>query len=138
MKNNKTLGIVIWMAGLVTVHLIVIFIPQQFSASLWITYGFTIFAFISQLALWLYLWRAGLGAHEQFLHFSALTISVLYLLVQILACVIFALVGMSVRVAILINALLLIVVVAALAMALISKNAILRLDSRQKNHHIEL
>ena len=138
MKNNKTLGIVLWAAGLVFVHLVVFLIPRQYSASLWITYGFTVFAFISQLTVWLYLWRVAEDAHEQFLYFPSFTISILFLIAQMLICLISLFVAMPVKVAILVNALPLIIVIAVLAMALISKNAIHRLDSRQKNHHVEL
>ena len=138
MKNNKTLGIVIWAAALAVIHLIVFLIPKQYSASLWITYGFTVFAFISQFALWLYLWRFGLDAQGQFLHLPSFAVSIFFLIAQIIVCLISLFVSMPVKVAVLVNALLLITVVSIISMALISKNAIHRLDSRQKNHHTEL
>lgn len=138
MKNNKALGIVLWLIGLLAAHLILFVIPDGYTAGIWVTYGFTWFAFLLQLILWLWVWRKSLSTPEQFLHTPALTISVVYLLLQLVCDLILVLVGASGMAAILVNALLAIVMGILLTLVLIAKNTIQRVDSRQKNHHREL
>lgn len=138
MKNNKLLGVVLWVIGLLLAHLIIFIIPDKYTAAIWITYGFTLFAFISQLTLWLWIWRKELTASEQFLYMPVLTISVAYLLLQFVAGLFFVFVSVSAKIAFLINALIVILTAAAVVVSLIAKNAIVRVDRRQKDHHKEL
>lgn len=138
MKNNKLLGVVLWVIGLLLTHLIIFIIPDKYTAAIWITYGFTLFAFISQLILWLWIWRKELTASEQFLYMPVLTISVAYLLLQFVAGLFFVFVSVSAKIAFLINALIVILIATAVVVSLIAKNAIVRVDRRQKDHHKEL
>lgn len=138
MKRNKALGVVLWLIGLAAAHLIVFVVPSRYTAALWVTYGFTLFAFLFQLALWLWIWRKELPAPEQFLYTPALTISAAYVLLQLAVALVFALVSAAVKAAVLVNALLAIVMSTALVLSLMAKNTIRRTDERQKDHHIKL
>lgn len=138
MRNNKFLGIALWVIGFLTAHLIIFIIPNSDTAKMWTAYGFTIFAFLSQLALWLWVWHKENSASEKFLYTPALTISVAYLLLQLLVDLIFALVLISVKIVIIVNVVLAIAIATLLVLSLIAKNPIQRVDSRQKNHHREL
>ena len=138
MKNNKLLGIVLWFLALAAVHLIVFLVARELTAALWISYGFTIFAFVSQLALWLAAWKKPMNGKSQFLHTPVLIYSLFYLLGQTMLCLIFAFVHISLKTAVLVNSLVLIAFLALMVLSLIGKNHIERVDQRQKNHHIEL
>ena len=138
MKNNKSLGVGLWFLALAAVHLIVFLAARELTAALLIAYGFTIFAFVSQLVLWLVIWQKTLDGKQQFLHAPALTYSLLYLVGQVVLCLIFAFVRTSAKTAVFVNGLTLILFWALLVLSLIGKNHIERVDQRQKNHHIEL
>lgn len=138
MKNNKILGMLLWAIGLLAAHLIIFVVPDSYTTTIWITYGFTIFTFLSQLVLWLWIWHNEISAPEQFLHTPVLTISVVYLLLQLVADLIFAMVMVSVKITVLFNMLLAIVVGVMLILSLIAKNSIERIDKRQRNRRIEL
>lgn len=139
MKNNKLLGVVLWLLGLIVAHLTIFCLPKSYTAAVWITYGFTLFAFLSQLALWLYIWREPIEADGRFLHTPVLTLSVGYMLLQLVPCLVFTLwSAASPKIVVLANALLLIAMWALLVLAMIGKSHIQRVDSRQKNHHVEL
>jgi len=71
---------------------------------------------------------------------SALTLSVFFLLVQTVWAVIVAFMAktISTKAGIFINALLIIIQVLCIMLALISKNHIMGVSNRQKDHHIEL
>lgn len=138
MKSNKILGIVLWLIGLIAAHLILFLIPSTYTAAIWICYGFTWFAFVSQVFLWLWIWRKGLTPPEQFLYTPVLTISVIYLLSQLLVDLIFGLIPTPEKLCVLVNVLLFVIMALLLTMTLIARNSIHRLDDRQKNHHIEL
>ena len=138
MKNNKSLGIVLWVLALAAVHLIVFLAARELTATLWISYGFTMFAFISQLVLWLVAWKKPMDGKQQFLHTPVLTYSLLHLAGQTVVCLIFAFVHASAKTTVLVNGLVLIVFWALMVLSLIGKNHIERVDRRQKDHHVEL
>ena len=139
MKNNKFLAVILWAIGLLVAHLLIFCVPKNYTAAVWVTYGFTLFAYLSQLALWLYTWHRSLGAKETFLHTPAFMLSVCYVLLQLVLCVVFTLWSTaSAKAAILLNVLLLIAIWVLLVLSEIAKSHIVQVDSRQKDHHIEL
>lgn len=139
MKNNKILGILLWAIGLIVVHLVSFLIPKNYTSAVWVTYGFALFAFMSQLILWLVIWHKPLEAKERFSFTPGLTLSVAYMILQLVLCIVFALWSAApVKIVALLNALLLIAALVLTALALIAKNHIERVDNRQKNHHVEL
>ena len=138
MKNNKILGVALWGIAFLATHLIIFVIPESYTTAIWIIYGFTIFAFLSQLALWLWIWRKEISVSAQFLHTSVLTVSAAYLLLQLIVDLLFVLIAASIKAVVLANALLAIVMGSLLILSLIAKNAIRRVDKRQKDYHIKL
>ena len=138
MKNNKLLGVMLWFLSLAAVHLIVFLAARELTAALWISYGFTMFAFVSQLVLWLAAWKKPMDGKQQFLHTPVLAYSLLYLVGQTAVCLFFAFVHASVKTAVLVNGLVLIAFWALMVLSLIGKNHIERVDQRQKDHHVEL
>jgi len=138
MRSNKLLGTVLWGVGLLLAHLIIFIVPDDYGVTTWITYGFTIFAFLSQLALWLSIWHKKVSAPEQFLYMPTLLISVIYLLLQLVLDLAFVLIDAPAKIAILVNALLVIVMVVMLVLSLVARNTIQKMDQRQEKRRIEL
>lgn len=138
MRNNKILGVLLWVIALLAVHLVIFVIPDTYTMAIWITYGFTLFAFLSQLILWIWIWHKEVSASEQFLHTPTLTVSVSYLALQFALDLLFSLISSSMKVTILVNAALAVILGSMLVGSLIAKHSIQRLDRRQKNHHVEL
>ncbi len=138
MKSNKTIGVILWGIGLLLAHILVFLLPDGKTPALWVTYGFTLFAFFSQLVLWLLMWKKALTPPQQFLHTPILFFSVCYLIGQLLLCAVFALFFGPARTAALINGLFLCAVWALILSAAISRNHAEDVDQRQKNHHIKL
>lgn len=138
MKQNKVLGILLWLVGIVLAHLIVFLLPQEMEKAEWITYGFTLIAFFSQLILWFAAWREKPSPEQQFLQTPLLFYSVCYIAGQIILCVIFALVSTSGKIAVIVNAIFLASMCLLFVFSLIGRNHVDRIDQRQKNHHTKL
>ena len=139
MKNNKTLGVVLWAIGLLIAHLIIFCVPQNYTVTVWLTYGFTLFAFLSQLIFWLYIWRKPLDSKESFSYTSVLMISVCFILLQLALCIVFAFWAVeSAKAVFLVNALLLMAALVMQVLSMIAKNHIERVDSQQKDHRVKL
>lgn len=64
--------------------------------------------------------------------------SVVYLVGQLAICVVFAIIVPLIKVAILVNSLLLLAIFSFLIFSGIGRNYISHVDKRQKNHHTEL
>lgn len=102
--KNKTLGMILWLIGADVECLLLLCLARTYSAAVWITFGFTLFVFLSQLALWLYTWRSPLNAEGSFLHMPLFTLSVWYMILQAVPCVVFAVWPAPARIALLTNA----------------------------------
>lgn len=138
MKNNRLLGIVLWGVGLAVECLLLLCLARTYSAAVWVTFGFTLFAFISQLALWLYVWRKPLNAEDNFLHMPLFTLSLRYMILQVIPCLLFAFWQTSARIAVLVNAAIAVVMWVLLILSMIAKGHIEKVDGRQKNHRVKL
>lgn len=138
MRNNKILGISLWLVGLAAAHLVVFLLPSEMTAARWITYGFTLFAFLSQLILWLVFWKKQPSNNEQFYSAPMLLYSTLYLLGQFIVCIVFSLTPATVKIAVIVNALVTLIMLALLSVSMIGRNHAARVDRRQQDHHKEL
>lgn len=138
MNNNKLLGIIVWALGLVLGHVFLFVLSAVPTGAVIVTCVFTWLAFISQLVLWLVVWNKPLSHSAQFYQTPIFLLSGVYLLGQLMLCLIFALVKASVRAALLTNIIWMLLLVALLALTMISRNFSQRVDVRQKNHHKEL
>lgn len=138
MRHQKAFGSALWLIGLALAHLFLFLLPREVTASVWITYGFTLIAFFSQLALWIAVWKKGLTPEMQFLHTPLLLFSVCYLAGQLICCILFALLPATVKIAILANALFLCAMWALQLAAVLACGHAEKVDRRQKNHHTKL
>ena len=140
MNKNKVIGIAIWFFGTVLSMVLMFCLEQGMTATFWVTFGFVLAAFVSALIFQMSVWTTNATSDEQFIHIPAMVVSSVYILVQIPICVIFAL-GSSVipfKIAILINAIILIIAWIINLMSVAGNDHIRKVNGRQKDHHIEL
>lgn len=89
MKKNSSKGYFILGILFILVSIIAFAVPAAKTAAFWISYAFTVIAFAAQIIIW----KAALGRSEslksKFLGFSVVHIGIVYLVVQIIALIIF-------------------------------------------------
>ena len=89
MKKNSSKGYFILGILFILVCVIAFAVPTAKTAAFWISYAFTVVAFAAQIIIW----NAALGRSEslksKFLGFSVVHIGIVYLVVQIIALIIF-------------------------------------------------
>lgn len=89
MKKNGVKGYAILALLFVLVSVIAFSVPTEKTRAFWITYAFTIVAFVAQIGIW----KTALGRYRilksKFLGLPVLYIGIIYLIVQVLAFVIF-------------------------------------------------
>lgn len=136
MKGNKILGFTTWVLGLALGLIFLFFIPQERTETVWAIIICTAVVYLLHLMLWGLLQKGKLDFHN----LPALTLSVIFLLVQTVWAIIvaFAATAIPIRTAILVNVVILIIQAFVIVLALISKNHIENMSSRQKDHHVEL
>lgn len=137
--RNKVLGTIVWAIGLAMSLFILFFFTPVYGAVTWITLGFTLVAFISQLILWFVEWQQ-VSRKLQFLIYPILIISVIYLLIQLGFCFLFSFASpiFSAGITVMINLFLCLLMWLILIMVIIARNVIKKAEGRQKDHHIEL
>ncbi len=138
MKNNRLLGIVLWGVGLAVECLLLLCLARTYPAAVWVTFGFTLFVFLSQLVLWLSVWRKPLTAEDNFLHMPLFTLSLRYMILQAIPCLLFAFWQTAAQIAVLVNAAISVVMWVLLILSMIAKGHIEKVDGRQKNHRVKL
>lgn len=136
MKNNKILGLVAWALGLAFSLFLIFFIPNDLTGAIYAVAVCTVLVYLFHLTLWLALQKGKV----EFQNLPSLTLSVFFLLVQTIWAIIvaFAVAVISVKMVVMVNILLIIIQAFAIVLALVSKNHIESVDSRQKDHHVKL
>ena len=89
MKKNSSKGYFILGILFILVSIIAFAVPAAKTAAFWISYAFTVIAFAAQIIIW----KAALGRSEslksKFLGLPVLHIGIVYLVVQIIALIVF-------------------------------------------------
>lgn len=140
MSKNKKIGIVVWILGLMLSMVLLFCLENGLTATFWITFAFVCAAFVSTMIFQLQIWKKADIPDEQFLHLPAIAVSYIYIIAQIPICIIFALGSGAIpyKVAILVNAVLLIIAWILALSALAGNDHIQNVNGRQKDHHTEL
>lgn len=140
MNKNKILGISIWFLGLVLSMVLMFCLEQGMTPTFWITFCFIIVAFVSALFFQMMVWKSNISLDSNFIHIPAMIVSSVYVIVQIPIGIIFSLrsSSISVKIAILINATILIIAWIINLMSIVGNEHISKVNDRQRNHHIEL
>lgn len=138
MSKNKFIAIIIW-AILFSASVFLLFmIPNYYSISIFVALAFDCIAFLSQLIIWLI--RLKTYSNDVFWSTSTILISTIYMIVQFIICVVTAILndGISLKVLLIINVILMALMWVLILAILNAKNHANRIDSRQKEHHVEL
>ena len=140
MGKSKITKCVIWFLTFALSVFFLLVIPSSYSQSIWVTLVFDVIAFVSQLILWLIAFNKSMGAKSVFNHYPTMFVSSLYLIVEFIICIVTSIAGSSipVKVAMMINLIVMVIAWIVLLMTILSKNRVERIDSRQKDHHVEL
>ena len=138
MKKQSTLT-AIWALGLLLVNVLMYTLSRTITESLKITAVYVWIAFISAFLFQRILWNDARDMDDVFLRTPALTMAVIYELVQIPVGIISALnaESISIKTAILINTTILVIFWILMMMGMTGNNYIKSMNSRQKDHHIE-
>lgn len=136
MKNNRILSLAAWVLGLAFSLLLIFLVPKDLTGAIYAVAGCTVLVYLLHLALWLTLQKGKV----KFYNLPPLVLSVSSLLVQTIwsIIVVFAAEVISIKTAILVNVLLIIIQAFVIVLAFVSKNHIESVNKRQKNHHVEL
>lgn len=138
--SKKIIGAIIWFLGFALSVFLLMIIPDSYSSSIWVTLVFDIIAFISQLILWLTLFKGKVDAQGTFYRTPAMTLSMIYIAVQFVICVIMGFAGktISFKASLIVNFVVCIFIWILILMLGLARDHAQRIDSRQKNHYTEL
>ena len=140
MSKNKTIGIIMWVVLFALSVFLLFIIPNHYSSSIFVALAFDCIAFISLLIIWLKLLKTNSKPNDVFLATPAILISTIYMIVQFIICIVTAIVndGISLKLSLIINVILMALMWVLILATLNAKNHANRIDSRQKDHHVEL
>lgn len=137
---SKKIFLAVWALGLALANVLLFTLSQSMTSTTWVTLAFVWLAFLSTLVFQFLAATKSKTPDDGFLHIPALTISVVYEVLQIPVCLIFALGATAIpaKAAFLTQSILLIVVWTAILLSLGGNDHIKKVNSRQKEHHREL
>ncbi len=140
MSKNKTIGIIMWVVLFALSVFLLFIIPNHYSSSIFVALVFDCIAFLSLLIIWLKLLQTNSKPNDVFLSTPAILISTIYMIVQFIICIVTAIVndGISLKLSLIINVILMALMWVLILATLNAKNHANRIDSRQKDHHVEL
>lgn len=138
--SNKKLGIIIWGLCLVLAMILLFCLERGLTTTFWVTLGFVCAAFLSALVFQILTWKSTNTLDKQVLHFSGILLSNIYVLIQLPICIVFSLGSNSIpfKASIIINAIIFIAAWVLILSSLVGNDHIERVNSRQKDHHVEL
>lgn len=140
MSKNRKNRILIWAIAFALSVFLTLIIPTHYSSNIFGTLVFDAIAYIAVLILWIKLFRNTKMPADAFYNSSAMTISIVYLIIQTLLCVIVGLLvdEISFKTTLILNVVLMVVMWFLIHSTIIAKDHAKHVDSRQKDHHVEL
>lgn len=140
MVKSRIIGLVVWLLSFALSIVLLLIIPNSYAQSIWVTLIFDVIAFCSQLILWLIVLKQIQEPRKAFYNYPVLFVSTSYLGIEIVMCLVTAIIGdyLSFKVAIIINFIIMVIAWVVLVLLMPAKSHVERLDLRQKHHHIEL
>ena len=140
LSRNRKLGIVIWAIVFALSVFLTLIIPAHYSSNFFAVLIFDVIAFISVLILWINLFKNAKTPRDTFYNSPVMTISTAYLVIQLILCIVvgFMVDTISFKMTLVLNIVLMAVVWFLILTAIIAKGHSQRVDSRQKDHHVEL
>ncbi len=140
MGKFKIIKCAIWFLTFALSVFLLLVIPSGYSQSIWVTLVFDVIAFVSQLILWLTVFNRPVGAKGVFNRYPTMLVSALYLIVEFIVCIVTAVMESLIpfKTSMIINFIVMVIAWIILLMMVLSKDHVERIDSRQKDHHVEL
>ena len=140
MSKNRKIGIALWAIAFILSVFLLLIIPDCFTGSVYVTLVFDGIAFISTIIAWLYLFKKSKSITEVFYCSPVMMVSSLYITIQFVLCVVTGLFAdeISLKLSLILNFILTMVMWFVILSAVIAKNHEQHIDTRQKNHHVEL
>ena len=89
MKKNGSKSYIILGILFVLVSVIAFAVPSVKTAAFWLSYAFTVIAFIAQIMIWRAVFKRGESLKNSFLGFPVVYIGIVYLVLQIIALTVF-------------------------------------------------
>ncbi|MBP3632944.1 MAG: hypothetical protein J6J43_00020 [Oscillospiraceae bacterium] len=137
MKKNWGMGVFLWAVGVIVAHILLVYLPNEMTTAVWITYGMSVLVFLLHLMAWM-ICAAKQGA-DNFLYVPNYMLSVMHMVLQLVLCLLFLVFsGASEKVTVLCNGGLLLVMSVLMALSAIGKRHIENIEKRQNNNHREL
>lgn len=133
--KNTGLAAILWLLGFAAEAALLLFLTPVYTAATWITLAFTAAAFLSQALLWQ---NGGGDARSRFFRYPGMTVSGGYLLAQLVICCVFARISVTVKTAVFVNLLVLLIAWLLIVGAALAREHIEKVDQRQRDHHIKL
>lgn len=132
--------LIIWTLLLALANVLLFTMATAMNATFWVTFAFTLVTFVAVLLFWLKAGQDPSSREMQFLKLPSAACSLGYIGVQLVLDVIFALGAavISYRIAILANAIVLVVAWIAILGGMAGNSHISKVNARQKDHHTEL
>lgn len=139
LKSKKAL-IILWCLAFALSTFLILYIPDSINSIVIISLAFACFGYVSQLLLWLRLLRTQPNAENHFRNLPIAVVSLVYLAIVSVFGIVCAVSKGSFpeKTVVIINAVALIAAWIVIVALLGTKGYIQRVDSRQKDHHIEL
>ena len=140
LNKDRKIGIVIWFIAFALTVLLLLVIPESITSSIIVALIFDSIAFISVLILWLSLFKNSTTQKDVFYCSPAMTVSTAYLMIQLIISIIVGLLAdmISLKALLILNFVIMAVVWIIILSAIRANDYANHVDSRQKDHHIEL
>lgn len=140
LSRNRKLGIALWAIAFALSVFLTLIIPAHYCSSIFVTLTFDVIAYISVLILWINLFRNTNTPDDAFYNSPAITISTVYLAIQLILCIVVGLIvdTITFKMILILNVVLMAVAWFLILSTIITKGHVQRVDARQKNHHVEL
>ena len=140
MIKSKTAFLILWGTAFALTLFLLLIIPAQIMGITVVALVFDCVGFISQLILWLKLARGEQSATDVFRNAPAAVVTCAYLAILLVLSILYGVFPNTfpVKTAVIVNVIIMAAAWLLLVVLLGTKGYIQRIDSRQRDHHIEL
>lgn len=140
LSKKRKVGIIIWLIAFALSVALTLIIPSHYTSSIYTTLIFDVIAYFSVLILWMKIFTNVNTPSDIFYCSPAMVVSTVYLVIQFIFC---AMEGVLVdvitfKITLVLNIMLMAIVWFLILSTIITRDHTQRVDSRQKNHHVEL
>lgn len=132
---------IFWLLMLILTNVLMFLLAGSLNTVFWIAFAFMLLAYLCVLFLQMTVWKGSKNMEQLFMKGSVIQISCIYLLIQSLVSVILAVLSAEIErpiLPVIINVVIVVVFGILITAGLTGNEYIEKINSRQKNNHIEL